>query len=74
MGMLGLDMAALSLPFQHALPVSKPADGSPPKHDWPLMGDVATCRAGVPEALIHWRAARGEAPPLPCDADLRSRR
>jgi hypothetical protein len=37
----------------------------PPKEDWPLMGDVATVRAGVPEALILWRRARGEALPEP---------
>jgi len=36
-----------------------------PKPDWPLMGDVATVRAGVPEALIFWRRARGESRPEP---------
>ena len=35
------------------------------KTDWPLMCDVATCRAGVPEALIQWRKAKGEKPPEP---------
>lgn len=39
----------------------------PPKTDWPLMGDVACFRAGVPEALIRWRAARGEQLPDPSD-------
>jgi len=38
-----------------------------PKDDWPLMGDVATFRADVPEMLIHWRKARGETPPVPLD-------
>ncbi|MEM7717740.1 MAG: hypothetical protein AAF222_00925 [Pseudomonadota bacterium] len=46
-----------------------PTEG-PPKPDWPLMGDVASFRAGVPEALIHWRRAKGEAVPRPCDPDL----
>ena len=36
-----------------------------PKADWPLMSDVGSFRAGVPEALIHWRRAKGEPPPKP---------
>lgn len=59
-------MTTLTTPF--ALPrdrtetwlLSEPSDSY-----WPLMGDVATVRAGVPEALIQWRKARGEAPPEP---------
>jgi len=42
----------------------------PAKLDWPLMGDVSTIRAGVPEALVQWRRARGETPPAPSDPDL----
>ncbi|MDA8585700.1 hypothetical protein N9L47_05425 [Rhodobacteraceae bacterium] len=45
-----------------------PARTSPtpkPKQDWPLMGDVASFRGDIPEALINWRKARGEAPPNP---------
>ena len=45
-----------------------------PKADWPLMGDVATIRAGVPETLIHWRKARGETPPKPQMTDLPPKR
>ncbi len=37
----------------------------PPASDWALMADVSSFRAGVPEALIHWRRARGEALPEP---------
>ena len=29
------------------------------------MGDLTCLRAGVPEALILWRKARGETPPEP---------
>ena len=43
----------------------EPARPAAPKDDWPLMGDLVTCRAGVPEALINWRKARGEALPVP---------
>lgn len=42
---------------------TRPVTAPVPKADWPLMCDVATCRAGVPEALILWRRARGEDPP-----------
>ena len=31
-----------------------------PKADWPLMCDLMTVRADIPEALIRWRKARGE--------------
>ncbi len=41
-----------------------------PKDDWPLMGDVASFRAGVPEAVIRWRAARGEDAPRPCEPEF----
>lgn len=46
---------------------------TPSKPDWALMSDVSTIRAGVPEALMRWRAARGEASPEPCDPDLLAR-
>lgn len=38
-----------------------------PPHDtgWAMMSDVGSSRAGVPEALIQWRRARGEAQPAP---------
>ena len=54
------DAALFDAPSRTAKPHS-------PKNDWPLMGDVATCRAGVPEALIQWRKARGEDAPEPND-------
>ena len=41
-----------------------------PKQDWPLMCDLGSFRAGVPDALIAWRKARGEALPLPSDPDF----
>ncbi|MEO1538002.1 MAG: hypothetical protein AAFR73_09750 [Pseudomonadota bacterium] len=64
-------MSVLSL-SRWVLPTDTTApESGPPKPDWPLMCDVATVRAGVPEALIHWRRARGETPPLPSDPDLR---
>ena len=53
------------------MPEPRAATDSPRKPDWPLMSDVATVRAGVPEALIRWRAARGETAPEPCDPVLR---
>ncbi len=43
---------------------------APPKLDWPLMSDVSTIRAGVPEVLVLWRRARGEPAPRPSDPDL----
>ncbi|MBT8456098.1 MAG: hypothetical protein HKO95_05675 [Rhodobacteraceae bacterium] len=36
-----------------------------PRHSWPLMGDVASARGGVPEVLIQWRRAQGEDDPAP---------
>ena len=33
--------------------------------DWPLMGDIVSHRAGVPEHLIRWRRAEGEDDPAP---------
>jgi hypothetical protein len=33
--------------------------------DWPLMGDIVSARGGVPEHLIRWRRAEGEADPDP---------
>lgn len=43
------------------------ATGEPPRRraGWPLMGDVASARAGVPELLIQWRRAQGLADPAP---------
>lgn len=35
------------------------------KADWPLMGDIVSHRAGVPEHLIRWRRAEGETDPEP---------
>ena len=32
----------------------------PPKTSWPLMGDINSHRAGIPEHLIEWRRAKGE--------------
>ena len=59
-----LAMTAMSLRWPDRDKTRKPA---PPKADWPLMCDVATLRAGVPEALIHWRKAEGKSPPQPAD-------
>lgn len=58
-------MTTLDAFLEEEATVSRP---SAPKTDWPLMGDVVTVRAGVPEALILWRRARGESLP---DPDLR---
>ena len=33
--------------------------------DWPLMGDILSHRAGVPEHLLRWRRAQGEDDPDP---------
>ena len=43
-------------------------DAQPPRparHLWPLMGDVASARGGVPEILIQWRRAEGANDPDP---------
>ena len=50
-----------------ALPVDTPVEktAAPPKRTWALMGDVATFRGGVPEHLIQWNRAKGEADPDP---------
>ncbi|MEL7149826.1 MAG: hypothetical protein AAGK71_03785 [Pseudomonadota bacterium] len=61
-----LTLSSWSWPTETTAPKPQPA-----KPDWPLMCDVATVRAGVPEALVHWRRARGETPPMPSDPDLR---
>ena len=37
----------------------------PRKADWPLMGDIISHRAGVPEHLIQWRRTEGETDPKP---------
>ena len=42
-----------------------PTPPKPRSAGWPLMSDVATHRAGVPELLIQWRRARGEDDPDP---------
>lgn len=36
-----------------------------PKADWPLMGDIVSARAGIPDHLIHWQRAKGEDDPSP---------
>lgn len=33
--------------------------------DWPLIGDIVSHRAGLPEHLIRWRRAEGREAPLP---------
>lgn len=33
----------------------------------PLIGDIVTARGGVPEHLVQWRRAEGEADPDPQD-------
>ncbi|WP_413718250.1 hypothetical protein [Silicimonas sp. MF1-12-2] len=33
--------------------------------DWPLVSDILSCRAGVPEHLIGWRRAAERASPEP---------
>lgn len=37
----------------------------PARHLWPLMGDIASARGGVPELLIQWRRAEGNDDPDP---------
>lgn len=44
-----------------------------PRCDWPLIGDVQTVRAGVPEAWLLWRRIRGETDPLPSDPGFTNR-
>jgi hypothetical protein len=44
---------------------AEPAPARPPRHDWPLMGDIVSARGGVPEHLIRWRRAEGEPDPAP---------
>ncbi|MEM7753120.1 MAG: hypothetical protein AAF230_06885 [Pseudomonadota bacterium] len=63
--MTTLNLSAWVLPTP-----ATPTREAPPKPDWPLMSDVSMIRAGVPEALIQWRRARGETPPQPSDPDL----
>ncbi|MGR3512822.1 MAG: hypothetical protein ACU0GG_08665 [Paracoccaceae bacterium] len=66
-------MSILTL-SRRSWPSDTPATPTPvEKPDWPLMGDVTTIRAGVPEALIQWRRVRGETAPLPSDPDLRQK-
>jgi hypothetical protein len=36
-----------------------------PKDDWPLMADILSHRAGIPEHLIRWRRAEGNPDPDP---------
>ncbi len=66
-------MSVLSARFATDLSTAETGREAEPKPDWPLMCDVASCRAGVPEALIRWRAARGEAAPMPSDPEFRRR-
>jgi hypothetical protein len=42
-----------------------PAPAKPPRHDWPLMGDIVAARGGVPEHLILWRRAQSRPDPDP---------
>ena len=36
-----------------------------PKASWPLMGDIVSHRAGIPEHLIQWRRAENAPDPIP---------
>lgn len=55
---------ALTLPLRE-LAEAEPAPARALRHDWPLMGDILSARGGVPEHLIRWRRAEGEADPDP---------
>lgn len=57
-------MTTLSFPLTFALTKSDSGHRPSEKSDWPLIGDTQSFRADIPEALIRWRAARGEAPPV----------
>ncbi len=51
-----------------ALPTAETDDAPAPRparHLWPLMGDIASARGGVPEILIQWRRAEGMDDPDP---------
>ncbi|MEM0947524.1 MAG: hypothetical protein AAGK37_08980 [Pseudomonadota bacterium] len=49
-----------TLPFDLDAPAAEDsAPGPLHRHLWPLMGDIASARAGVPELLIQWRRAEG---------------
>lgn len=50
----------LYTPQEEVRPWTPPSDLG-----WAMMSDVGSCRAGVPDALIQWRRARGETPPEP---------
>ena len=39
---------------------------------WPMISDLGSFRAGVPETLIQWRRARGESRPDPMLSSLKS--
>lgn len=56
-------MTTLTIGPQWLPAETKTQPSKPPKTHWPLMGDLVTFRADVPEALIHWR--RDEGKPLP---------
>ena len=45
--------------------VVRPARPRPAQHLWPLMGDITSAHADVPDLLIHWARARSEDDPLP---------
>ncbi|MDD9921665.1 MAG: hypothetical protein OXQ92_05200 [Boseongicola sp.] len=49
------------------IPEATSGTGKPskPKKDWPLMGDIVSHRAGVPDHLIQWRRAQNEPDPEP---------
>ena len=55
------------------LPIDEAARPKARKADWPLMGDILSHRAGVPEHLIQWRRAMGEEDPAPDQPVTRQR-
>ena len=58
---MSLTMSLLS--WDRADDTSAPA--RPPRHVWPLMGDIVAARGGMPEHLILWRRAEGRPDPDP---------
>ena len=58
-----MSLALAFLPWDRTDADQAPA--RPPRHDWPLMGDIVSARGGVPEHLIRWRRAEGEPDPEP---------
>jgi|GEM_PF-6926276 hypothetical protein len=56
---------------QHTVAQTRPYEMS--RCDWALMSDLQTVRMGVPESVLLWRRARGEADPDPSEPGCETR-